>query len=276
MMMNPKVVTLNINDDGLIEKDVTIHEGEDGKTKVETKYKYEDLENGRKFLAKEIATKYEWDAAHGWVFVERTLTEHTPLEQGQTKHVRKSDDGDIRGGTISPNSTNEAVVPPAVSTYVNGNNANSNKKWRNYFADLNERIESASSNEGFAYDEQTRLESLRAYKDWLNNVWWPAVNSTWVDETYTMTFYGLSLVDTSFPISQKGSMEKLQQVTDALRNLNRKTKETVNVTLYNFEHLIDFNDKVILNGATYFLASNTTTTNQRIKFEQKLSLVRWY
>lgn len=88
-----------------------------------------------------------------------------------------------------------------------------------------------------------------------------------------MTVHGLSLYDSSFPIHDEATLIK---VTNALRNLNRKTKETVNVILYNFEHLIDFNDKIILNGATYFLASNTARTTPRIKFEQNLSLVRWY
>ena len=88
-----------------------------------------------------------------------------------------------------------------------------------------------------------------------------------------MTVHGLSLYDSSFPIHDEATLIK---VTNALRNLNRKTKETVNLSLYDFEHLIDFDDKIILNGKTYFLANNTARTTPRIKFEQNLSLVRWY
>ena len=88
-----------------------------------------------------------------------------------------------------------------------------------------------------------------------------------------MTVHGLSLYDSSFPIHDEATLIK---VTNELRNLNRKTKETVNVTLYDFEHLIDFDDKIVLNGKTYFLSNNTARTTPRIKFEQILSLVRWY
>ena len=68
----------------------------------------------------------------------------------------------------------------------------------------------------------------------------------------------------------------LIKVTKALKDLNRKTKETVNLTVYDLEHLIDFNDKITFNGSTYHLASNTARTTARILFEQNLSLVRWY
>ena len=87
------------------------------------------------------------------------------------------------------------------------------------------------------------------------------------------TVNGLSLFDSSFPIHNK---DKLIQVTNALRDLNRKTKETVNLTIYDFDHLIDFNDRIILNGNEYFLASNTARSSSRIRSEQTLSLVRWF
>ena len=104
-----------------------------------------------------------------------------------------------------------------------------------------------------------------------------SAGGTWEENTthyeHGMTVYGLSLFDSSFPIHDQATLIK---VTNALKNLNRKTKETVNVSIYDFEHIIDFNDKIRLNGAQYFLAANTARTTPRIKFEQNLTLVRWY
>ena len=104
-----------------------------------------------------------------------------------------------------------------------------------------------------------------------------SAGGTWEENTthyeHGMTVYGLSLFDSSFPIHDQATLIK---VTNALKNLNRKTKETVNVSIYDFEHIIDFNDKIRLNGAEYFLAANTARTTPRIMFEQNLTLVRWY
>ena len=121
-------------------------------------------------------------------------------------------------------------------------------------------------------DRVTPFRNKKAY-DFANS--FDTATGEWKTQTQEtgMTVHGLSLYDSSFPIHDEATLIK---VTNALRNLNRKTKETVNVTLYDFQHLIDFDDKIILNGATYFLSSNTARTTPRIKFEQNLSLVRWY
>ena len=92
-------------------------------------------------------------------------------------------------------------------------------------------------------------------------------------ETWELTTNGLSLYDSSFPIHDEATLIK---VTKALKWLNRKTQETLNISLYEFPHLIDFDDRVVFNGNEYFLVNNTATTTPRIFNEQNLTLVRWY
>lgn len=84
---------------------------------------------------------------------------------------------------------------------------------------------------------------------------------------------GIVPFDTSFPIVGD---DKLIEITNAIKWLNRRTKETVMVTLYDYEHLIDFNDRIALYGAEYFLVSNTLTTTPHVRDQQSLVLVRWY
>ena len=86
------------------------------------------------------------------------------------------------------------------------------------------------------------------------------------------TLNGFTDVDPSFPLLEYDFRAK---VTEEIKNLNRKTKETVNLNIYNFEHIIDFNDRIILDDKEYFLASNTVRTTSRIYNEQSLTLVRW-
>ena len=68
----------------------------------------------------------------------------------------------------------------------------------------------------------------------------------------------------------------LIELTEAIKWLNRRTKENVSITIYDFPHLIDFNDKIILYGADYFLVNNTARATPRIRNEQTLTLVRWF
>lgn len=82
-----------------------------------------------------------------------------------------------------------------------------------------------------------------------------------------------SLVDTSFPINNSSM---LTTVTNAIKWLNRKTKETVTMDIYDYDHIIDFNDRVLFNGNTYFVESNVAQKTPRINNQQSLTLVRWY
>jgi|GEM_PF-7131347 len=97
---------------------------------------------------------------------------------------------------------------------------------------------------------------------------------TWEENTKskTTTVYGLSLYDSSFPIH---NVDKLEKVTADLKALNRATKETVHITIYNFPHLIDFLDRIVLYGGVYHLSSNIARSTNDILSEQQLTLVKW-
>lgn len=84
---------------------------------------------------------------------------------------------------------------------------------------------------------------------------------------------GVSLYDSSFPIHDTATLIRL---TEALKWLNRRTREIVTLSIYNFPHLVDFNDRIVLFGNEYYLVSNRAHTNPRIYNEQALTLVRWY
>ena len=93
------------------------------------------------------------------------------------------------------------------------------------------------------------------------------------DETKEITIDGNPLIDTSFPVVD---VEKLKELTAAIKWLNRKIQETISFDVYNYPHVIDFNDKIIFDGNEYFLESNTVSKNARIVNKQSLSFVRWY
>ena len=91
----------------------------------------------------------------------------------------------------------------------------------------------------------------------------------------------LSPIDTtSFPIEET---EILAELVESLKWLNRKTKETVSVDIIDkisngvptINHIVDFTERVILDGKEYFLVSNQVQFTPR-SLIQKLQLVRWY
>ena len=114
---------------------------------------------------------------------------------------------------------------------------------------------------------------------------------------------GLTLFDTSFPI-QNISREKfdnlppvdiinlpddvrdsidtakgtgrLIELTEKIKWLNRKIKETVFISVYDVPHIIDFNDRVRLWGNEYYLVENIAKSHAHLRNEQNLTLVRWF
>lgn len=92
-------------------------------------------------------------------------------------------------------------------------------------------------------------------------------------DTESRTVNGLSLYDSSFPIHDEATLIK---ITNELRRLNRKTRETVTLSVYGLPHVVDFNDRIILDGNEYFLVSNRLTITARLYNEQTLTLTRWY
>ena len=91
---------------------------------------------------------------------------------------------------------------------------------------------------------------------------------------------GTSLIDTSFPV--KGYLF-LRKLTQAIEWLNRKTQEDVSLEIVanvrngvpDITHVVDFTERVKLDGKEYFLVSNNVELTPR-SLKQKLNLVRWY
>lgn len=89
-----------------------------------------------------------------------------------------------------------------------------------------------------------------------------------------------AIVDDSFPVRESEIKDTLNE---ALRWLHRKIQETVTVDLTAevvggvpaINHIVDFTDRVRLDGAEYFLVSNSISFTPR-KLIQKLQLIRWY
>jgi len=83
---------------------------------------------------------------------------------------------------------------------------------------------------------------------------------------------GSSLIDTEFPVV---GVEFLRELTREIEWLNRKTQETITMDIYNHGHVVDFTEKIIFDGATYFLVSNNISRTPR-ELKQSVQLVRWY
>jgi hypothetical protein len=88
------------------------------------------------------------------------------------------------------------------------------------------------------------------------------------DESYQ----GAALFDTSFPISDTATLKKL---TKDIEWLNRKTEEKVSMDIWQYPHLIDFTDRILFNGAAYFLESNQVTQTPK-ELKQTVTMIRWY
>ena len=86
------------------------------------------------------------------------------------------------------------------------------------------------------------------------------------------SYQGAALFDTSFPISDTAMLKKL---TKDIEWLNRKTEEKVSMDIWQYPHLIDFTDKILFNGAAYFLESNQVTQTPR-ELKQTVTMIRWY
>lgn len=87
------------------------------------------------------------------------------------------------------------------------------------------------------------------------------------------------IADVSFPVRE---LDLIQTLTDDLKWLNRKIQVTVSVELIDkiqdgvptLNHIVDFTERVRLDGYEYFLVSNSVSFTPR-KLIQKLQLVRW-
>ena len=78
--------------------------------------------------------------------------------------------------------------------------------------------------------------------------------------------------EANFPVEES---EILKGLTRELKWLNRRIKETVTVDIYNYDHVLDFFEKIRLFGYDYFLVSNEISQTTR-ELKQSIAIVRWY
>ena len=245
------------NDENLISRSETITQGTDGQgTRVVTEYYYEELPSGRKFLAREIKETYTINGSFE-SYDGRTIIEHSPLMQGQ-EHVAKIDeDGD------ATDIVGQALPNARVSPYLE-------QQWRDEEKarkdQIKQEIYDRINKWGQDYQEfyQEYHDNIKAYID--------ALGDDWETSTKTKTINGWLPYDASFPVYDEKS---LRRITKWIKDLNGTIKETVNVSIYNYPHLINFNDAIFFNNEYYFLVNNTPRTTARIFNEQNLTLVRW-
>ncbi len=225
------------SDEGLVEQ--TTEESETARTI--TTYMYGvDERTGGKVLQQEITEKYEKDALTGtWEHADTIVKTHRRVSPTQSYTVAKDADGDILGEGVSQNRFDDRPSP-----FVQSQNN--------------------SGNRGFVtvHDGQGNYFKLYRVSHCSEEV-----------ETGKKTVYGLSLIDTSFPVYGD---DNLSYLTQQLIWLNRRTEETVTLDVYGLEHVIGFDDKISYNGNLYFLKSNTVTQTETIVNKQSLSFVRWY
>lgn len=228
------------NNSGLLDHSVTTTTNSSGEeVRTETDYDYRTLDSGEKVLVKETTKKYVNGSLD-----ETTETKHTPLRQGLSHQITTDSDGDIISEGVGQNSADDRVSPYSEFR-------DDNTDW--------EVVQEYLYNEGLSLID-TSFPIQNVIRENFTNSPYPILGLT-EEERFS--------VDTA-----KGH-GRLKAITEELKRLNLTTKETVNVTIYNFPHLIDFNDRVILNGIEYFLVSNNAKTVPRLFNSQSLTLVRW-
>lgn len=67
----------------------------------------------------------------------------------------------------------------------------------------------------------------------------------------------------------------LLKYTKAVMWLNRKVRETVEMDIYEYNHVVDFTERVRFRGNEYYLSSNKISQTTR-ELKQTVTLVRWY
>ena len=129
--------------------------------------------------------------------------------------------------------------------------------------------------------EQVRQTFTRAVIKPTNNDGGSSDDSSDPDDEYKKARAKLApTADISFPVRE---FNQLRELTNELIRLNRKIQEEISVDLYvkiiagvpEILHIIDFTERIILDGNEYYLVSNNFIFTPR-KLVQKLKLIRWY
>ncbi len=223
-------------EDNLVEETTVEH----GDETVVTSYVYSTLEDGRKFLSEEVARTYSKGS-----LVDTVVTHHEPVS-GTQAHIYAEDDYGILGGVVTSANHDDRITPYQNMMSINGIGA---------------------------YGRNGQYGSIVHDSSGNNYLVYGVAHHSDKGEMMRRTVNGVSLIDTTFPVD---GQSKLEALTQAIMWLDRKTEETIKVDLYDYPHVIDFNDRIIWGGNTYYLRSNTVTINERIVNQQTLEFVRWY
>ena len=166
---------------------------------------------------------------------DEVVTTHDPVTNTQ-QHVYATDDDGVLGGTVSSSNNDDRVTPFQARNYNNSDGV--------LMSDIN----------GDIY----LVKSISYHTDEIDKI--------------ERTVNGISLIDTSFPVD--GS-DKLKALTNAIKWLDRRTEVSITLDVYNYPHVIDFNDRLSFGGSTYYLRSNTLTVSEHIVNKQTIEIVRW-
>ena len=241
---NPdSVIEYQYDDDGNVTKTTTTTA--DSKTVVENFY---EVISGRKYLAKEITTEYDYDKVTGqWIFIDSSTVYHDYLTQGQQNITAIDSDGKIKGSLTSSAKVDDRPTPFEYKRYaksVDGVTFTStgNPDWATYTYVNGVKYEVLGYRKVTSYDDKE------------------------------LTINGIALYDSSFPIDDVATLRAL---TSELQRLNRTTQETITLDIFDYPHIFDFNDRIIFGGYEYFIDSNSVSKTPRIVNKQSLKLVRW-
>jgi len=233
-----------LGDDGLVQKTTV----EKGSERVETTYEYEEADDGKKYLYRETAVTY----VNG-VQVNEVVTTHDRVSYGQTQ-VTATDDSGVLGSVVSPSDFDDRITPYQYQNMMSGSGG-----YREGF------VGGYDSNGNFypyVWDADGQRYLQTGYSSHEKKL-----------GEYRRTVSGVSLIDTSFPVDGDAL---LQELTNDIRWLDRKTEESVTLELYDYNHVVDFNDRISWHGNIYYLRSNTVSITEHIRNKQTLEFVRWY
>jgi hypothetical protein len=231
-------------DDGLVERTEVVH----GEERVVTTYRYEEMGSGQKFLVEEETITYV-----GGQQVDRTVTTHKPVSYGQSQVYTTDDDG-VLGTVVSPTNFDDRVSPYQYGEMMGGGGG--------YQAAF---VSGAHDQYGNYYPAVYSADGTRYL------VTGHTAHKQQIGQRTRLNAY--ALIDTSFPVD---GYDSLAYLTEQIKWLDRKTEESVTLELYDHPHLIDFNDRIIWHGNTYYLRSNTAQRTETIVNKQTLEFVRWY
>ena len=259
---NTKTTTNSYNSDGLIRQTSTTARYPNDFTsnsRVVTTYGYLTLADGKKFLSTEMVSEYDANDK----LVDQRVTTKSPTGRGQG-----TSDDDAGGSSGSGNIGDDRVTPYQLAQANKTGEAAFENALGNYDSTWDKALKDYTSSDPVDVDA-----FKKSFDESFNDAFSSSHEGNYYTERQSRTLNGLSLYDSSFPIHNVG---KLMELTEAIRWLNRRTKETVTMTIYEYPHLIDFNDRILFDGAQYFLVSNVAMTNARVFNEQRVTFTRWY